>query len=386
MPFDLEAEIRKWRDHLRGTGSVGAADLEELETHLREAVDELSGCGLDGEEAFLISVRRLGNVTAVGDEFAKVTSENLWRQMVVAPLSPAARRLHARELGIVVILGLLAGVLGRIPAMLGYGTVTGGGLVYVKNLAFFALPGVIVYLSWKRSLPWRFILPIAGILSISTILVNLYPSYDPNSTTLLTGVHLPIALWLLLGISYAGSGWRRAGIRMDFVRFTGEAFIYAVLIGCGGVVLVAATSVLFELAGVNARGFIENYLVVFGGLAIPIVADYLVERKKTVIENIAPVLARLFTPLFLLLIISVLVAMAVSGGGRDNRDILISLDLLLAVVLGLVLYTMSARDEEGPMRVSDWLTFGLLLAALVLDAVSLSAIICRLSQYGLSLR
>ena len=149
-------------------------------------------------------------------------------------------------------------------------------------------------------------------------------------------------------------------------------------------VLVAATSVLFELAGVNARGFIENYLVVFGGLAIPIVAVYLVERKKTVIENIAPVLARVFTPLFLLLIISVLVAMAVSGEGRDNRDILISLDLLLAVVLGLVLYTMSARDEEGPIGVSDWLTFGLLLAALVLDAVSLSAIIFRLSQYGLS--
>ena len=109
MPFDLEAEIRKWRDHVRGTGSVGAGDLEELETHLRDGVDELSGCGLDGEEALLISVRRLGNITAVGEEFAKVTSENLWRQMVVAPSSPEDRRRHARELGIVVILGLLAG-------------------------------------------------------------------------------------------------------------------------------------------------------------------------------------------------------------------------------------------------------------------------------------
>lgn len=138
-------------------------------------------------------------------------------------------------------------------------------------------------------------------------------------------------------------------------------------------VLIGATSVLFDLAGVDASGFVENYLVVFGGLAISIVAVYLVERKKTVIEKIAPVLARIFTPLFLLLIISVLVAVAVSGGVRENREILISLDLLLVVVLGRVLYTMSARDEEDPMRLSDWLTFGLLLAALVLDAVSLSA-------------
>ena len=155
MGFELEAEIRKWRDHLRGTGSVGVADLEELEAHLRDGVNELSDCGLDGDEAFLIAVRRLGNVAAVGEEFAKVTSENLWRQMVLSPSSPADGRLHARELGVVVILGLLAGVLGRIPAMLGYGSIAGGALVYVKNLALFALPGVVVYLSWKRSLSWK---------------------------------------------------------------------------------------------------------------------------------------------------------------------------------------------------------------------------------------
>ncbi|MEE8440631.1 MAG: permease prefix domain 1-containing protein, partial [Spirochaetia bacterium] len=384
MAFELEAEIRKWRDHLRGTGSVGAGDLEELEGHLRDEVDELSGCGLDGEEAFLISVRRLGNVTAVGEEFAKVTGENLWRQMVLIPSSPADRRRHARELGIVVILGLLAGVLGRIPGMLGFGPFMGNSLVYLENVALFALPGVAAYLCWKRSLSWKYYIPVAAVFVVSAVLVNLYPSYDPNNTTRLIGLHLPIALWLLLGLSYAGGGWRRPGIRMDFVRFTGEAFIYAVLIGCGGVVLTAATSILFELAGMDAGDFIENYMVVFGALAIPIVAVYLVERKKTIIENIAPVLARIFTPLFLLLIISVLVAVSVSGGVRDNRDILISLDVLLVVVLGLVLYTMSARDEEGPMSLSDWLTFSLLVGALVLDALSISAMIFRLSQYGLS--
>jgi len=384
MGFELEAEVRKWRDYLRGTGSVGSADLEELETHLRDGLDELSGCGLDGEEAFLIAVRRLGSVTAVGEEFAKVTSENLWRQMVLAPVSPADQRRHAREVGIVVILGLLAGVLGQIPAMLGHGSMGESPVVYVKNLSLFALPGLVAYFSWKRSLSWKYYIPVVAVFVVSAILANCYPSYEPNNTVILLGIHLPIALWLLLALSYSGSGWRRAGIRMDFVRFTGEAFIYAVLIGCGGVVLVGATSLLFDLAGVDASGFIENYLVVFGGLAIPIVAVYLVERKKTVIENIAPVLARVFTPLFLLLIISVLIAMSVSGGVRDNREILISLDLLLAVVLGLVLYTMSARDEEGPMKLSDWLTFGLLLAALVLDAVSLSAMIFRLSHYGLS--
>ena len=382
MMFDLEGSVRKWRDQVRSTGRVGAADMQELETHLRDSVGDLVDAGLAHDEAFLIAVRRMGNLNAVGEEFAKVSSENLWRQMVLGPASPESHQRYVRELGIVVLLGLLAGVLGKIPAILGFGSPMQGGLIYVKNLSLFALPSVAIYLAWKRSRSWKLVLTLAGIFGAGALLVNLYPSFNPNNTSMLTAIHLPIALWLVVGLAYSGSGWRRVGIRMDLVRFTGEAFIYAVLIVCGGVVLTIATAALFELVGLNAGGFIENYLVVFGGLAVPIVAVFLVERKKTVIENIAPVLARIFTPLFLALILSVVIAVGFSGGLRENRDVLISLDMLLVVVLALVLYTMSARDEDDAMRVSDWLTLGLLVATLILDAVSLSAIIFRLKEYG----
>lgn len=384
MAFELETEIRKWRDLARGTGRLSSADLEELESHLRDSVEELSGGSLDAEEAFLIAVRRMGPVAEVGNEFAKVTTENLWRQMALGPQAATDRSRHAWEIGLVVGLGLLAGVLGKLPELLGYGRFAEAGLVYAKNLAFFALPGVFAYFSWKRSLGWPLIVAPSAVLALAAILINLYPSMEPNDTALLSALHLPIALWLLLGVSYAGHGWRRPGVRMDFVRFSGEAFIYGVLIVAGGGVLTGATMGLFLLAGVDAEGFVENYLLIFGGLAVPVVAAFLVERKKTVIENIAPVLARIFAPLFLALIVSVLGAVAVSGGIRENREILIVLDLLLAVVLGLVLYTMSARTDESAVAVSDWLTLGLLVAALALDAVSLSAIIFRVSEYGAS--
>ena len=119
----------------------------------------------------------------------------------------------------------------------------------------------------------------------------------------------------------------------------------------------------------------------FGGEKV---AVFLVERKKTVIENLAPILARIFTPLFLLLMASVLIGIGVSGGVRENREILISVDLLLVLVLALVLYTMSARDDQKGFGVSDGLTLGLLLAALILDGLSASAIVFRLSEYGWS--
>ena len=43
-------------------------------------------------------------------------------------------------------------------------------------------------------------------------------------------MHLPIALWLAVGIAYAGGRWSHVAGRMDFIRFSGELFIYFVLI------------------------------------------------------------------------------------------------------------------------------------------------------------
>ena len=62
----------------------------------------------------------------------------------------------------------------------------------------------------------------------------------------LTALHLPIALWLMVGIAYAGGRWSQVAGRMDFVRFSGELFIYYVLIALGGGVLTAFMAMIFE--------------------------------------------------------------------------------------------------------------------------------------------
>ena len=43
-------------------------------------------------------------------------------------------------------------------------------------------------------------------------------------------LHLPIALWLTVGYAYIGGRWNDHYRRMDFVRFSGEWFIYYILI------------------------------------------------------------------------------------------------------------------------------------------------------------
>jgi hypothetical protein len=116
-----------------------------------------------------------------------------------------------------------------------------------------------------------------------------------------------------------------------------------------------------------------------------LIGAWLVESKQSVIENMAPVLTRLFTPLFTAVLCVFLATMAWTGSGINvERDLLIGFDLLLVLVLGLLLYAISARDPQAPPGGFDALQLLLVVSALVVDAVALSAITLRISEFGFS--
>ena len=97
----------------------------------------------------------------------------------------------------------------------------------------------------------------------------------------------------------------------------------------------------------------------------------------------APVLTRLFTPLFTILLLAFLATMAWTGNPINvKREILIGFDLLLAVIVGLVLYAASARDTQAPPDFFDGLQLLLVVSALVVDGVALAAIAARISEFG----
>jgi hypothetical protein len=113
------------------------------------------------------------------------------------------------------------------------------------------------------------------------------------------------------------------------------------------------------------------------------VGSWLVEAKQSVVENMAPVLTRLFTPLFTVLLLVFLATMAWTGRPIDiQRNVLIGFDLLLVLVVGLVLYSASARDPQAPPNLFDGLQLLLIVSALVVDAVALAAIASRISEFG----
>ena len=155
---------------------------------------------------------------------------------------------------------------------------------------------------------------------------------------------------------------------MDFVRFSGELAIYYVLIALGGAVVTGFTAMLFSAIEMNPAWFIGGWLIPCGAARAVIVGSWLVEAKQSVIENMAPVLTRLFTPLFTILLLAFLATMAWTGNPINvKREMLIGFDLLLAVVVGLVLYAASARDPQAAPDFFDSLQLVLVVSALVVD-------------------
>ena len=83
--WDLEARIGEWRAFLRRRQAIEQVDVDELEDHLRNQVTSLGEAGLTADEAFLVAVKRLGDLDSLSREFSREYSERLWKQLVVAP-------------------------------------------------------------------------------------------------------------------------------------------------------------------------------------------------------------------------------------------------------------------------------------------------------------
>ncbi|MDP3208361.1 MAG: hypothetical protein Q8M65_04355, partial [Rhodoglobus sp.] len=176
---------------------------------------------------------------------------------------------------------------------------------------------------------------------------------------------------------------RSSPARMDFVRFTGEWAIYYVLIALGGGVLVGLTSAILSPIIPGGIEAVFAWIIPSGATAAVIVAAWLVEAKKSVVENLAPVLTAIFTPLFAVMLVVAAAAYAIVGLGADfDRDLLTVFDVLMIVVVALVVYGISARPTDAPAGIVDVIRLIAVAAAIVLDLLVLVAMFNRVGEFG----
>ncbi|HEX5370611.1 MAG TPA: permease prefix domain 1-containing protein [Dehalococcoidia bacterium] len=390
----IESQIGEWRTFLLRRRTIHPVDVEELEDHLRSEISELGVAGLSGDESFLVAIKRLGGINELSREFARERSSRLWKQLVLAGDGVRDHSIaEYRELFITICLAIGAALACKLPAAFGINFFSAStsdsasmhpdASFYLLNASLLTLPFLIGFFAWKRTLSLRSVVALTVPFIIAALLVNAFPFQRGGDSEVLAAIHLPIVLWLVAGVAYLDGSWRSDAPRMDFVRFTGEWFIYYTLVALGGVVFVGLTAGLFEAINLDATPIIQSWLLPCSAAGAIVVVAWLVEAKQSVIENMAPVLTGIFTPLFALMLVVAIVAMALTGNFIDpDRDVLILLDVLLVVVLGLVLYSFSARDPATKPSLMDAVHLVLVMSALAVDVLALVSILSRITEFG----
>ena len=225
---------------------MNGRDVEELEAHLRDQIADLDAAGLAPDEAFLVAVKRMGKLDELSREFAREHSGSLWRQLVLSggddQQQPDSRGLQA------LVFAVAAAVTIQV-ARLAAGFPTEESWWFLRSASLLVVPFLAGYFVRRRGLSLRQSLLTAAPFVVAAVLINVYPYGDDASTQLLVAAHLPVALWFVVAYPYMDGMVRSHERRMDFVRFTGEWFIYYVLIALGGGVLLALTALILDPAG-----------------------------------------------------------------------------------------------------------------------------------------
>ncbi|MGH2789779.1 MAG: permease prefix domain 1-containing protein [Actinomycetota bacterium] len=376
----VESQIVEWRAYVAKAPAVGGRDVDELEVHLRDQIAELVEAGLTADEAFLVSVKRMGDLDTLSREFAREHSGRLWKQLVLRGDDQQARSSNEwLEAFAFAAAAAVAMQVARLAA--GFPEEEAGW--FFRNFSLFVVPFLAGYFARRRQLDtWGWVLTFAPFVLIA-LLVNLYPFRADSATEILVMAHLPVVLWFALAYPYMGGTISSHERRMDFVRFTGEWAIYYVLIALGGGVLLLLTALILEPIDPELGDRVLEWVLPSGAAGAVIVATWLVESKQHVVENMAPVLTMLFTPLFAVMLTVAAVTYAVSGvAGEFDRELLGVLDALMVVVLGLVLYSMSAREPSRPAGLMDRVQLLAVASALVLDVMVLGSMVARIGDLG----
>lgn len=254
---------------------------------------------------------------------------------------------------------------------------------YERNFSFFILPALAAYFIGFQKVSWRRAAVIVILFLAAAIAINGYPwkAGLQSDSSNLACLALPLFLWSIVGWAYGNTRWSDPNLRIGFLRLNGEAIINCALILITGALLTGITLGLFAAIHLDVDEWYFNWIVICGLVSAPIVAMHLaIVRAQR--APLAPLLARIFTPLALLTLLIYLGAMAWEHRSPfSDREFLIVFNVMLVAVLGLVVFDLCERKAN---RFLDLNVLALIAVALVIDLVALSAIGARLSKLGFS--
>jgi len=291
---------------------------------------------------------------------------------------------------IVFLFVIIGGLLSKLMQFM-YGKYSTYEEVYLfRNISAFFLPFIaFIYLIHNKTtskLKW---IPIASIL-IVVVYINCLPNLVfegklslYSDSFLLACFHTPLLYWFAGGFAFLGVSYKNAQRRLDWIKMNGEILFMTALILLAGIVLTGITMASFNIIGLDAEWYME-WIVIIGVIGSPIVATALL-LKTIKITSLPPLLARIFSPLFLFttLVFLVLIILRIKSPFQD-RDFLMFINILVFIVMSVVTFVLIDRKPINTINILDMVVYGLLLTSFIIDIIAIVSVFFRLSQEGIT--
>lgn len=284
-----------------------------------------------------------------------------------------------KELVFVLIAALIAGLVAKLPAVFGIDE----EFFYPRNIGFIVFPMLTAYYAWKNGLSTGKMALLVLMTFTGIVFINSLPNVRESDTLILSCIHLLIFLWGILAFAYVGRIRGNEDQRLSFLKYNGDLLVISALICIAGGIMTAITLGLFSLIGLNIEEFYFEYIVVFALPAVPILGTYLIENNPQLVGKVSPVIARIFSPLVLLMLLIYLVAMVYSGKDPYNdREFLLIFNLLLIGVMAIIFFSIAGTAESGKNKPEILVLILLSIVTIIVNGIALSAIVFRIFEWG----
>jgi len=285
------------------------------------------------------------------------------------------------ELTFIIILLVIAGIFSELSNVFSIDP----EFFYPRNIPLIIFSSLIYYFSWKKGLELKRIVIVSVIILFSALFINLLPNNPESDTLILSSIHLPLFLWIVLGFVYVSDNPTDLTKRLDFLKYNGDLIVMTAIILLAGILFSAITLLLFSLIGFQLKEFYPKYIAVLGITVAPLVGTYLVQTNPHLVNKVSPVIAKIFTPLVLVTLIIYLIAMILSGKNPySDREFLLAFNILLVGVMAVIFFSIAESSKNFESKFHTVMLFALSVVTIIVNGIALSAILFRISEWGIT--
>ena len=285
------------------------------------------------------------------------------------------------ELIFIIFASIIAGFIAKLPQFFGITE----EFYYQRNIAFVVFPLLAVYFVWKQNTSIKRVAIASISILVSVLYINILPNNNQSDTLILACLHLPLFLWAVLGFTYLSDDVKNNQRRLEFLRYNGDLVVMTTIILLAGGLFSALTINLFSLIDIHIEEFYFRNIAIWGLAASPIVGTYLVQTNPQLVNKVSPVIAKIFTPFVLVTLAAYLVAVIYTGKDPYNdREFLLIFNMLLIGVMAITFFSIAESSKTSGSKITTLMLFALSLVTIIVNGIALSAIVFRISEWGIT--